>query len=391
MRRINLLAIGHSYVLSVNRATLREIAKDPAFDITVAAPSFFRGDLRPIICEPEPKGSLLKVHQIKTRWTGKIHMFHYEQTALRRLLGPGQWDAIHIWEEPYILAGYQISRLAHRSAAPFCFRTAQSLSKSYPPPFRGFERSCMKWADRWIAGSTTVYENLIKRGYPKDRGRILNLAVDTALFAPTNESVRSAVQNELGLSGPVIGFVGRLVEAKGLRQLMRAMELVNPDLSWSLLLLGSGELKNEIEAWAERREWSRRVKILLAKHDEMPRFMSAMDVMVAPSQTMSNWKEQFGRMLIEAFASGVPVIASDSGEIPHVVGDAGTIVREKDVAGWAEAITRALIDEPWRQSKSAAGLQRAGRFSVKCAAEKFSNFYLELAAAHNPETEKLSP
>src|SRR3954454_240808 len=139
MRRIHLLAIGHSYVLAINRATLREIAKNSTFDITVAAPSFFLGDLRPIVCEPEPPDSRLQLCQIKTRWTGEIHVFHYQQTALSRLFDTGGGDAIHIWEEPYILAGYQISRLAHRSGAPFCFRTAQSLSKSYPPPFRSFE------------------------------------------------------------------------------------------------------------------------------------------------------------------------------------------------------------------------------------------------------------
>ena len=67
-------------------------------------------------------------------------------------------------------------------------------------------------------------------------------------------------------------------------------------------------------------------------HDDVPEHLNAMDVMCAPSQTTARWREQFGRMLIEAMACGVPVLASRSGEIPHVVGDAGLLVDERDVA-----------------------------------------------------------
>ena len=115
---------------------------------------------------------------------------------------------------------------------------------------------------------------------------------------------------------------------------MQAMEQVGDAEPWSLLLLGSGEYKEKLQEWAARNGWSR-VKVMLAKHAEVPRYLGCMDLMVAPSQTMKNWREQFGRMIIEAFACGVPVVGSDSGEIPFVIGDAGRVVAETDVAGWA--------------------------------------------------------
>jgi glycosyltransferase involved in cell wall biosynthesis len=102
---------------------------------------------------------------------------------------------------------------------------------------------------------------------------------------------------------------------------------------------------------------------------------------VAPSQTMSNWKEQFGRMLIEAFACAVPVIASDSGEIPAVVGNAGFIVPEKNVAEWTRTIQKLLDDPALRTQTGLAGQARVAQFSVKHVAGQFRDFYEELSCA----------
>jgi glycosyltransferase involved in cell wall biosynthesis len=381
MNKLRVLAIGHSYTLSVNRAIAREVARDSRFDITIGAPEFFQGDLRPIHCEPEPEGSLLKLVKIKAHWTSRIHIFRYGSAELRHLIQQQHFDAIHAWEEPYIYAGYQIAKLAIRNKIRFCFFTFQNLNKRYPQPFGHFEKVSVQGSQRWLAGGKSVFNNMVERNYPRDRGRIITPAVDTAAFCPAGENAQAAVRAELNLQGPIIGFVGRLVPAKGLRVLMEALEGLDQKSHWSLLLLGSGEMKEEIEQWAERRQWQRRIKILLAAHDDVPRYLSAMDLMVAPSQTMSNWKEQFGRMLIEAFACAVPVIASDSGEIPVVVGDAGFIVPEKNVAEWTRTIQQLLDDPILRKQTGLAGLARVPQFSVKHVAAQFRDFYEELSRA----------
>ncbi|HEV3329863.1 MAG TPA: glycosyltransferase [Bryobacteraceae bacterium] len=375
---IRLLAIGHSYVLAVNRATIREVARDPSFDITVAAPSFYHGDLRPIHCEPEPHGSPLRLVPIPARWTSRVHVFHYAQKPLRDLARRHSFQGVFAWEEPYIFSGYQLAQLAQHSGARFSFYTCQNLDKKYPPPFGYLERICLSATDRWVAAGQSVFDVQVHRGYVPERGSVIALAVDTTLFRPADEERRQQVRRTLGLTKPVIGYMGRLVEAKGLRVLMQALEALDPAIPWSLLLLGSGEWKGEIEQWAERFGWADRVKILLARHDEVPNYLGAMDMLVAPSQTRSNWKEQFGRMLIEAFACGVPVIASDSGEIPYVVGDAGIILPEKDVAAWTKSIELLLVDPALRQRLAEAGLQRVSRFSVVQSAAHFRNFYRDL-------------
>jgi glycosyltransferase involved in cell wall biosynthesis len=84
-----------------------------------------------------------------------------------------------------------------------------------------------------------------------------------------------------------------------------------------------------------------------------------MTLLCAPSQTTPGWREQFGRMLIEAMACGVPVVASDSGEMPCVVGDAGAVVKEDDVAAWTRTIDRLLGDDAILRDYVGRGLERA--------------------------------
>jgi glycosyltransferase involved in cell wall biosynthesis len=91
----------------------------------------------------------------------------------------------------------------------------------------------------------------------------------------------------------------------------------------------------------------------------MPRLLNELDVLVLPSLTQPNWKEQFGRVLIEAMACEVAVVGSSCGEIPHLIGDAGWVFPEGDVDALREALLQLIGDEPSR-----AELGRRGRDRV---------------------------
>ncbi|MBD2342057.1 glycosyltransferase family 4 protein [Calothrix sp. FACHB-156] len=104
-----------------------------------------------------------------------------------------------------------------------------------------------------------------------------------------------------------------------------------------------------------------------------------MDMLVAPSQTVSNWREQFGRMLIEAFACGVPVIGSDSGEIRYVIQNAGMVIGEKDESGWIKAISDLLNSPSQRQELAIKGLERSHSFYTwPIVAQQHLQFFTEL-------------
>ena len=384
---LRLLTIGHSYVLAINRSILRHIARDKDFGVTVAAPDYFHGDLCRLHGESEPLDSPLKLIPLRTRGSRFVHLFSYDEGALRRLLTDNAFDVVHVWEEPYIYAGYQIARAVKRySSAKLIFRTAQSLHKRYLPPFDLFERWSMARADGWIAGGQLVYETMVARGYDPARGRVLSLAVDTSLFQPLSLAQKAAARVELNVPDgvPVVGFLGRLTMAKGVRVLMEAVSKLPAGLPWYLVFLGSGSEKAHILHWARDHGWQDRVLVRLARHDEVPWLLGAFDLLAAPSQTTPNWKEQFGRMLIEAFACGVPVVGSDSGEIPAVVGDAGIIVHESDTARWTAEIADLLTNAERRKTLSQMGLVRAQRFSASELAGQYAAFYRQVLASPNP-------
>jgi glycosyltransferase involved in cell wall biosynthesis len=113
-----------------------------------------------------------------------------------------------------------------------------------------------------------------------------------------------------------------------------------------------------------------------------------MDVLCAPSRTTAAWREQFGRMLIEAFACGIPVIASDSGEIPHVVGDAGIVVPEADADAWERAIAAVLADPVLRRDLSARGRARAlSTFDWAVVARQHAGFFDQVIAGRAARAE----
>ena len=174
--------------------------------------------------------------------------------------------------------------------------------------------------------------------------------------------------------GPVvIGFLGRFTEEKGILQLAkRCDQLTTP---WRALFVGGGPLERRLRTWAVGH--GDRVRIVTGvSHDLVPAHLNAMDVLCAPSLTTQTWREQFGRMLIEAFACGIPVVASDSGEIPHVVEKAGLVVGESDEVGWVKRLTEVIASPALREEISALGLERARRvYAWPVIARKHLDFF----------------
>ena len=370
-----LLTIGHSYVIALNRRLADEMARQGAgaWEVTAAAPHTFAADLGRVSLEPRA-GEACRVVGLPVHADRFPHLMYYG--GLRRLLAE-RWDVVHCWEEPYVVSGGQVAAFTPRDSR-FVFATFQNLTKRYPPPFNWIERRVAGRADGWIAFGHTVHEALRdRRGYRARPSRIIPPGVDTARFAP-DASARERIRIERGWDDrvPVVGFVGRFVPQKGCRLLAAALARVSAP--WRALFVGGGPELPVLQAFAA--EFPGRVSIATGvSHDHVPAYVNAMDVLAAPSQTTAAWREQFGRMLIEAMACGVPIAASRSGEIPHVVGDAGVILPEDDAGAWTAALERLLTDDAERRRLSAIGRARAEReFAWPVVAKRHLEFFDEL-------------
>lgn len=289
---------------------------------------------------------------------GNFHLHWYPGLAKR--IEDFQPQIIHIDEEPYNLATWQALRIARKIGAKTLIFSWQNIRRVYPPPFSWGEGWTLSQVDHVLAGTQSAAHVWRAKGYAGPMTVIPQFGVDPDLFAPVLTPPSSASPRNLGegMRTFTIGYVGRLVEEKGIHLLLTAAAQLDGD--WRLRLVGSGPYWNALEALAQQLGIRDRLdRVEWVESAGMPTQYQKMDVLAIPSLTRLNWKEQFGRVITEAMASGLPVIGSDSGAIPDVMGSAGMIVPEGDIDSFTAALRR-LQDDPAERAR----LGQAGRARV---------------------------
>ncbi|HQZ21488.1 MAG TPA: glycosyltransferase [Thermoflexales bacterium] len=303
------------------------------------------------------------------RLNGNFHLHHYPTLpAELRRAAP---QVFHVDEEPYNLATFLAIREGLRRGAKIVFFSWQNINRAYPPPFRWFEQYAFRRAHAAIAGSEDCKRVLQAKGCGLPIHVLPQFGVDEAIFAPSAKTEKTGAF--------VVGFAGRLVKEKGVDVLLRACAGV---AGARVRIAGAGAERASLAALAQALDMSERVEWVEATSTQMPAFYAGLDALVVPSRTMPNWKEQFGRVIIEAMACGVPVIGSSSGEIPNVIGDAGLIFREDDVAGLQAQLQTLMASPALRESLGLAGRKRMmDNFTMRRVAQKSVEIYRSLAAS----------
>jgi|SRR5438270_2107775 len=370
---MRLLIASKILVVAAYRRKLDEIAARPEVErlVVVTPPAWREPGGRTLVLEPAtgPRAYDLRVEPI--RFNGSYHLFYWP--GLARILREVRPDLVHLDEEPYNLATGHGTWLAARYGARSLFFTWQNLLRHYPPPFRWIERGVFRHSAYALAGSTEALHVLRTKGYGGPASVIPQFGIDPDLFSPGPAPEEDP---------PIIGFIGRLVEEKGIFILLAA--LAGLDGAWRLHVVGSGPLEAQARQQAaqlglsERISWERGIT-----STRVPERLRTFSLLVQPSLTRAHWKEQFGRALMEAMACGVAVVGSASGEIPNVIGDAGVLVPEGDAAALRVALARLLADRERRQELGRRGRARAlACFTNQRIAEQTINAYsLALGAA----------
>ena len=353
---MKLLVVSHSCSTAINQQVYAEIERQTGWNLTVVVPANWQDEFGNVLDEPAASNLKGKVRKVSVWGNGSI-IFHAYRFRWRAFLEREGFDAIYMNHEPYALATAQVclaNRRIRRPAA-FGFYSCQNIRKKYPVPFRWSERMVYRESRFAFPISEAVETVLRDKGFG-GKMTVSPLPLDPAIFYPRhdqeNQQLIPRAPGEL-----VLGFVGRLTAAKGLRTLARALGEL-PRLRWKLLIIGKGDFEGEFRELIGELGILGRVQFLgYVPHLEAPRYLSAMDLLVVPSETQRNWKEQFGRVITEALACGTAVVGSDSGEIPNLIRQSGggVVFPEKDVPALADAIRRMIEDPELRQSCAARG------------------------------------
>lgn len=368
--RLRVTLISKAFVVGAYQTKLVEMARcDDGMELTAIVPPYWREGGRRI---PLERADLERCRFIVSpmAFNGSYHLHFYP--GLERLLAEVRPDLCHIDEEPYNWATYHALRAAQKVGAKAIFFTWQNIARRYPWPFSTFEQEVYAGVSGAIAGNRAAAEVLRQKGYRGRLAIIPQFGVDPTLFAPR---LRKGSNYSF-----TIGYAGRLEEMKGLGTLAEA--LIGLRGEWQLLIAGEGPYQARLEGRLAQKGQGKRITFTgRIPSREMPEFLNQLDVLVLPSLTRPNWKEQFGRVLIEAMACGVPVVGSNSGEIPHVIGEAGLIFPEGDALRLRECLERLQGDVVLRQNLAHRGRERVlQHYTQAQIAQETVAFYREALA-----------
>jgi glycosyltransferase involved in cell wall biosynthesis len=349
---MRILMISKACLVGTYQRKLEELARCPGVELTVVVPPSWRdarGELR--LERAHVTGYELVVERIV--FNGQHHLHFYPGLARRvTRLRP---EVIHADEEPYSLVTFQALQLAGRAGARGVFFSWQNICKNYPPPFSWIERTNLGRADYCIAGNQAAAAVWRAKGFRGPIAVVPQFGVDPELFSPPPPRGPGSRPPGRGL---VIGYAGRLTEEKGVDLLLRAAARLPGE--WRLAIAGSGPQRAALEQLAAELGIAGQVSFdAWLPSAQMPAFFRQLDVLVLPSRTRPGWKEQFGRVLVEAMACEAVAVGADSGEIPRVIGDAGLVFPEDDADALAADLVRLMRDDALR-----AELGRRGRARV---------------------------
>ena len=360
---MKLLIASHAAVLGVNRALFQCLAAQTDWDVRMIVPQTWRGDLiRELRFAPVPGDAGIRIHPLPVLGGGNGSLFVYARDP-HRVLRDWTPELVFVDEEPWSLAAAQLYRSF--AGIPRVFYTKQNLRKRLPPPFSLLQKWIFRQSRDAFSVASEVSEVLRWKGFP---GRIHELphSYDPLGFAPAAAEIRRKRRRYWGIpeNATVVAYFGRVTEEKGIEEFLAASRQLAATSGADLFfwIVGNGPLREQLVPWRSDLSPARSGVHDAIPHDRVGEALSAVDILVLPSRTTPRWKEQFGRILIEAMASNAAVIGSDSGEIPRLIQrtQGGLVFPEGDAVALAERIQYLATD-----SVALAKFRQQGRESAE--------------------------
>ncbi|MDP2807276.1 MAG: glycosyltransferase, partial [bacterium] len=338
---MKVLVISHSYVVGINQQKIQRLAELPGISVALAAPKVWMDMGRKLHLE-KTSDAAFRLYPLNIFWHNHLYVHFYDWLQLLMVFIHEKPDVLYIEEEPQSLAAWQVIFTASLFKAKRILLTWENLEVKFPLYKRLLARWVLKHIDIAVGGTNDALKTIKKIGFQGKGFVNPQFGLDENIFRPKDVN---SLKSKLGLGNKfVIGFIARLTLEKGILTMIRAAAQM--PLYFTLLIVGDGPVKEQAVQLAAELGIENKVKWGgIISHDQLPEYMNCFDLFVLPSIPSYNWKEQFGHVVIEAMACRVPVIGSDCGAIPELVGDGGLIFAAGDDIQLAAHI-KTLHDDP---------------------------------------------
>ncbi|MGI2905515.1 glycosyltransferase [Tolypothrix sp. VBCCA 56010] len=362
---IRVLFVSHTYVVGVNQGKLDAIAATDQAEVGLLVPKQWKAvqwNKKFAVEKPYPR---IRLYPSPVLFSGRVGAYIYSPLAVLKAIIDFRPDIIQVEQEVFSLSALEITIFARLLNKSVVFFGWENMDRRLSPLRRWIRQFVLKTAKYIIAGNCEGGELVKQWGYQGPVEVMPQMGVDTELFTPRPPEQKN--------SEFCIGFVGRLSYQKGIDVLIAAAHLLREQgYNFRVILCGSGNdeliFRQEAQKYGvdELITWQGGVR-----HDEVPQEIKKFDVLVLPSRTVTTWKEQFGHVLIEAMATGIPVVGSDCGEIPNVIGRSDLVFTEGNAQELAAILARLISDPAWWSEVANYSLNRVYQhYSHKRIAER---------------------
>lgn len=280
--------------------------------------------------------------------------------------------------DPHYYYSYQLAKLKERGLVKkliitYCetipFNNEGTKKKKFIKYFT------MKHGDLFIVHTKKSKEALIKEKIDEKLIKIIRLGVDLDRFKPIKKKEEKNKEFK-------ILFVGRIVKEKGIFDLYEIYKEVlkrKKTLNLKLLLVGEGDLKRDLINLIKKEKLENFITLASSSYNEINSFYQKADLLVVPSKSTKTWEEQYGMVLIEGMASGLPIVAYNSGAISEVLDGGGVLVKDERKDLLFKNIIKLIEDNKKRVKLSFLARKRAENyFDAKKTAKNFEEVYYKI-------------
>jgi glycosyltransferase involved in cell wall biosynthesis len=319
---MRILVIGHSYVVDSNRQFWNQFAKNENCQVDIVTPKVWHSNLIKIITfnyNVSTDQHLNQIYPTPVYKSGNGSFYHFHWLSFYKILFRNKYDSIFIFQETwsFSLAQLIILKLFSKNYnSQIHLAVCQNIIKPKLSWLIPWERLLTFFVKRIWFCTYEILKVLKYKGITSQTA-YLPFTFDQNIYSPKIKEIKNVIK---------IGFIGRLTEEKGIFDLVDACKLLIAEgQNIELHLAGGGSLEKDLNN-------NFIIKHGVIPHIEAHHFYQKIDILVLPSHTKKFWKEQFGRVLVEATASGTPVVGSSSGAIPEVIGliGFGNVFKEQD-------------------------------------------------------------